>query len=68
MPKVGYNEPAHDKANVNICAPSENSDQPVHPHNLIRVFAVRMKKSGVLRYPFERTAKTDQTARMRRLV
>ena len=33
------------------CAPSEDSDQPVHPPNLIRVFAVRLKKPWVLSYP-----------------
>ena len=32
-------------------APNEDSDQPGHPPSLIRVFAVRMKKSGVLSYP-----------------
>ena len=37
--------------------PSEDSDQLGHPPNLIRVFAVRMKKTWL---PFERTAKTDQ--------
>ena len=30
----------------NDCAPSEDSGQPGHPPNLIRVFAVRMKKLG----------------------
>ena len=35
----------------NDCAPSEDSDQPGHPPSLIRVFAVRMKKSWVLSYP-----------------
>ena len=35
----------------NDCAPSEDSDQPGHPPNLIRVFAVRMKKAWVLSYP-----------------
>ena len=34
-----------------VCAPSEHSDQPGHPPSLIRVFAVRMKKDWVLRYP-----------------
>ena len=34
------------------CAPSEDSDQPGHPPSLIRVFAVRMKKTWVLSYPF----------------
>ena len=33
------------------CAPSEDSDQPGHPPSLIRVFAVRMKKTWVLSYP-----------------
>ena len=31
-------EPPHDKM---ACAPSEDSDQPGHPHCLIRVFAVQ---------------------------
>ena len=35
----------------NGCATSEDSDQPGHPPSLIRVFAVRMKKAWVLRYP-----------------
>ena len=30
----------HDKTNKMACAPSEDSDQPVHPHGLIRVFTV----------------------------
>ena len=33
------------------CVPSEDSDQPGHPPSLIRVFAVRMKKTWVLSYP-----------------
>ena len=32
-------------------APSEDSDQPVHPPSLIRVFVVRMKTPWVLSYP-----------------
>ena len=44
-------EPRHDKTNKNECAPSEDSDQPGHPPSLIRVFAVRMKKTWVLSYP-----------------
>ena len=35
----------------NECAPSEDSAQPGHPPSLIRVFAVRMKKAGVLSHP-----------------
>ena len=33
------------------CVPSVNSDQPWHPPSLIKVFAVCMKKPGVLSYP-----------------
>ena len=34
-------ESSHDKTNIMTCAPSEDSDQAVHPPSLIRVFAVR---------------------------
>ena len=44
-------EPAHDKTYKMACAPSEHSDKPGHPPSLIRVFAVRMKKVWVPRYP-----------------
>ena len=33
------------------CVPSEDLDQPGHPPSLIRVFAVRMKKTWALSYP-----------------
>ena len=44
-------EPPHDKTNKMACAPSEDSDQPGHPHSMIRVFAACMKKAWVLSYP-----------------
>ena len=44
-------EPPYDKTNKMACAPSEDSDQTGHPPSLIRVFAFRMKKAWVLRYP-----------------
>ena len=44
-------EPAHDKTYKMACAPIEDSDQPGHPPSLIRVFAVRTKKSWVFSYP-----------------
>ena len=49
----GYSwiEPPRDKTNTMACAPSEDSDQPGHPHNLIRAFTVRMKEVWVLSYP-----------------
>ena len=33
------NGPAHNKTYYEICVTSEDLDQPVHPHSLIRVFA-----------------------------
>ena len=39
------NETAHDKTKKMECAPSEDSGKPGHSPKLIRVFAVRMKKS-----------------------
>ena len=50
----GFNmkiEPRHDKTKKMICAPSEDSDQPVHPPSLIRVSVVRLKQNWVLSYP-----------------
>ena len=41
----------HDKTSKMACAPSEDSDQPGRPPSLIRVFAVRTKKTWVLSYP-----------------
>ena len=44
-------EPPHDKTNEMACAPCKDSEKPGHPPNLIRVFAVLMKKAWVLSYP-----------------
>ena len=52
----------------NVCAPSEDSDQPRHPPSLIRVFAVRMKKAWVLSYPLRASEDSDQNRRMPRLI
>ena len=51
-------EPPHYKTNTMACAPSEDKDQLGYPPCLIRVFAVRMKKTWVISFPRERTAKT----------
>ena len=32
------------------CAPSENTDQPAHPRNLIRIFAGLSGNLGVAKY------------------
>ena len=37
------NEPQHDKTNKMSCAPNEDSEKPVNPPNLIRLFAVYSK-------------------------
>ena len=52
----------------NVCAPSEDSDQPGHPPSLITVFAVRMKKTWVLTYPLSAQRRLDQTGRKPRLI
>ena len=44
-------EPPHDKTNKVACAPSEDSDQTGHAPSVIRDFAVRLKKAGILSYP-----------------
>ena len=36
------NEPAYHKTYNQTCATSEISDQPAHPHSLVRFFADRM--------------------------
>ena len=38
------------------------------PPSLIRVFAVRMKKAGILSYPLSANEDSDQTGRMPRLI
>ena len=38
------NEPEHGKTNKMTCAPIKDSDQLGHPHSLIRVFYVCLKK------------------------
>ena len=49
--KIGSSELLHDKTDKMNCAPSKDSAQPGLSRSLIRVFAVRMKKHGVLSYP-----------------
>ena len=44
-------EPPHIKTSKMAIAPNEDTDQPGHRPCLIGVFAVRMKKHWVLRYP-----------------
>ena len=61
------NELDHDKTNKTTCVPSKDLDQPGHQPSLIRVFAVHfMGRLGPSF--FRRTAKTDQTGRMARLI
>ena len=38
---INENEPPHDKTNKIACVPSQDLDQPGHPHSLISVFAMR---------------------------
>ena len=46
------------------CAPSKDSDQSGHSPSLIRVFAVCMKKAGVLSYPLSTSDDSDQTGQI----
>ena len=43
--KKKLKEPHRDKINKMACAPSEDTNQPGHPHSLIKVFDVRLKGS-----------------------
>ena len=40
-----FKEPGHRIYNNIVCAPSEDSGQPLHPHRLIRVFVVHFAGS-----------------------
>ena len=48
FPLWKMSELLHDKSNKMTCLPSEYSDKPRHPTNLIPVITVRMKKPWVL--------------------
>ena len=61
-------EPLHDKTNKLTCAPSEDSDQPGHPHSLISVFSDLMKKLWALSYTMSVNEDSDPTGRMSRLI
>ena len=52
----------------NDCAPSEDSDQNVHPLSLIGVFAVRIKKTWVRSYRLSASEDSNQTGGMPRLI
>ena len=58
------NEPPHDKTNIMTRAPSEDSDQHVHPPSLIRVFAVR----SMGRFLHADSEDSDQTGHLPRLI
>ena len=45
------NGPEREKTFTLTCARKEDSNKPAHPHSLIRIFVVRMKKICILGYP-----------------
>ena len=51
-----------------IYAPNEHSNQPAHPHSLIRVFVVLMTNFAYIAAQNAPSEFSDQTARMRRLI
>ena len=55
------------RTGLRTSVPSEDSDQPAHSRSLIRIITGRNLDSQGCRF-FMRTTKTDQTARMRRLI
>ena len=63
--KIPY-KPVSSKRYKLACASAEDSDQPVHPRSLIRVFGGRLcvAKSAFIR----QKTKTDQIVWMRRLI
>ena len=64
-------EPPHDKKKKkkkNDCAPSEDSDQPVHPPSLIRVFACAQWVAKDQSFLYADSEDSDQTGRMPRLI
>ena len=48
-------EPQREEIYLLTCALNEDSNQPAHPHSLIRVFVVHMKKLCNLSYPKQYT-------------
>ena len=65
---MDINEPVHDKTYKMAYASSEDSDQPVHPHSLIRVFVVSMKKAWILSYLLSTSKDSNQIGQMPRQV
>ena len=61
-------ESGHSKTCQTTCAYSEDTDQPVHLHNLASAFTVGKKTVLGPRLHKERQAKTNETAQMRRLI
>ena len=49
-------------------APNEDSNQPVHPRCLSRVFVVRMKNFATLSIQNASSKDSDRTARVHRLI
>ena len=62
------NEPPHDKTNIMTCAPSEDSDLPVHPPSLIRVFVCAQWVANDPSFLHVDSEDSDQTGRMLRLI
>ena len=61
------NERLRDKTNKIVCMSSEDSDQPGHPPSLISLRCPREESLGPW-LPIKRTAKTDQTGQVPRLI
>ena len=62
------NEPPHDKTNIITCAPSEDSDQPVHPPSLIKSLLCAQWVATDPSFLHADSEDSDQTGRMPRLI
>ena len=65
---INTNDTAYDKTYNKTCATSENSDRPVHPRNLIRVFADRMCLLQLPGHPKLMSENPSHTGCMNRLI
>ena len=66
---MSVNSPQLERTNLPTSAPNKDSNQPAHPHSLIRVCVVRMKKLDIAKDVKSAPSKdSDQIAQMRSLI
>ena len=68
MTEKQLNEPQREKTYFLTCSHNEDSNKPVHPRSLSRVFVVHMKKLAFLAIQNTPSEDSGQTARTRMLI